>query len=221
MFFLGDLLNKKLNLPAPEEALPGRERPIPTAATHHVLNRPLKGPYPEGFETAMFGLGCFWGAERLFWQIPGVWVTAAGYSGGFTPNPTYQETCTGLTGHAEVVLVVFDPKVVTYRDLLKVFWEAHDPTQGMRQGNDVGTTYRSAVFTFTEEQRQQALASRDAYESSLRKAGRGPITTEITPAGPFYFAEAEHQQYLAKNPNGYCGLQGTGVACQIPAAVSA
>jgi peptide-methionine (S)-S-oxide reductase len=221
MFFLSDMLNKKLNLPKPGEALPGRERPIPTAAKHHVSKHALKGPYPEGLETAMFGLGCFWGAERLFWQTPGVWVTAAGYSGGVTPNPTYQETCTGLTGHAEVVLVVFDPKVVSYADLLKIFWEAHDPTQGMRQGNDVGTTYRSALYTFSDAQQGQALASRDAYQASLKDAGRDRITTEIQPAGPFYFAEEEHQQYLAKNPYGYCGLKGTGVACAIPAPASA
>jgi peptide-methionine (S)-S-oxide reductase len=221
MFFLSDMLNKKLNLPKPEEALPGRERPIPTAGKHYVSKRPLKGPYPEELETALFGLGCFWGAERLFWQTPGVWVTAAGYSGGVTPNPTYQETCTGLTGHVEVVLVVFDPKVVSYADLLKIFWEAHDPTQGMRQGNDVGTTYRSAIYTFSEAQQQAAFASRDAYQASLKSAGRDRITTEIQPAGPFYFAEEEHQQYLAKNPYGYCGLKGTGVACAIPAPASA
>jgi peptide-methionine (S)-S-oxide reductase len=221
MFFLSDILNKKLNLPKPGEALPGRERPIPTAAKHYVSKHPLKGPYPEGLETALFGLGCFWGAERLFWQTPGVWVTASGYSGGVTPNPTYQETCTGLTGHAETVLVVFDPKVVSYADLLKIFWEAHDPTQGMRQGNDVGTTYRSAIYTLSDEQQRQARASRDAYQASLKDAGRDRITTEIAPAGPFYFAEEEHQQYLAKNPYGYCGLKGTGVSCAIPAAAPA
>jgi peptide-methionine (S)-S-oxide reductase len=212
MFFL----NKKTELPKPEEALPGRATAIPTASKHFVSKRDLKGPYPEGLETAMFGLGCFWGAERLFWQTEGVWVTAAGYAGGITPNPTYPETCTGLTGHAEVVLVVFDPKTVSYADLLKIFWEAHDPTQGMRQGNDVGTTYRSAIYTFGEAQQKAALASRMAYEASLRAAGRGQITTEIAPAPAFYFAEEEHQQYLAKNPYGYCGLKGTGVACAIP-----
>ena len=217
MFFLSDLLNKKLNLPKSGEALPGRDRPIATAETHFVSGRPLKGPYPDGMETALFGLGCFWGAERLFWQTEGVWVTAAGYAGGLTPNPTYQETCTGLTGHAEVVLVVFDPKVVSYSDLLRIFWEAHDPTQGMRQGNDVGTTYRSAIFTFGEAQRQAALASRDAYQAALSATGRGKITTEIAAAPEFYFAEAEHQQYLAKNPYGYCGLKGTGVTCAVPA----
>jgi peptide-methionine (S)-S-oxide reductase len=222
MFSLNDFLGgKKTRMPEPGEALPGRDRPIPTATKHHVSGRPLKGPYPEGLETAMFGLGCFWGAERLFWQTEGVWVTAVGYSGGFTPNPTYPETCTGMTGHAEVVLVVYDPKVVSYQDLLKIFWEAHDPTQGMRQGNDVGTTYRSAIYTYGEAQSQAAIASRDAYEAALKKAGRGRITTEIAPAGEFYFAEPEHQQYLAKNPYGYCGLKGTGVECQVPAAASA
>ncbi|RWE87393.1 peptide-methionine (S)-S-oxide reductase MsrA [Mesorhizobium sp.] len=219
--FLSDMLNKKLNLPKPAEALPGRAKPIPTAAKHFVSKRPLKGPYPEGLETAMFGLGCFWGAERLFWQVDGVWVTAVGYAGGVTPNPTYQETCTGLTGHAEVVLVVYDPKIVSYAQLLKLFWESHDPTQGMRQGNDVGTTYRSAIYTFGDAQHQAAISSHDAYEASLRGAGRGRITTEIAPAPEFYFAEEDHQQYLAKNPYGYCNLQGTGVTCAIPAAVSA
>jgi peptide-methionine (S)-S-oxide reductase len=218
MFFLSDMLNKKLQMPKAGEALPGRDRPIPTASSHFVSKRPLKGPYPEGLETAMFGLGCFWGAERLFWQTEGVWVTAVGYSGGITPNPTYQETCTGMTGHAEMVLVVFDPKIVSYEELLKIFWESHDPTQGMRQGNDVGTTYRSAIYTFGEDQARAAAASRDAYQAALRAAGRpGAITTEIAPAGEFYFAEADHQQYLAKNPYGYCGLQGTGVSCAVPA----
>jgi peptide-methionine (S)-S-oxide reductase len=221
MFFLSDMLNKKLNLPKREEALPGRASPIPTASKHHVSKRPLKGPYPEGSETAMFGMGCFWGAERLFWQTEGVWVTAVGYAGGDTPNPTYQETCTGLTGHAEVVFVVYDPKIVSYADLLKIFWEAHDPTQGMRQGNDVGTTYRSAIYTYGDEQYQAAKASCDAYEAELRKAGRDKITTEIAAAPEFYFAEADHQQYLAKNPYGYCGLKGTGVECAIPATASA
>lgn len=221
MFFLSDMLNKKLHLPKPGEALPGRERPIVTASKHHVSRRPLKGPYPQGLETAMFGMGCFWGAERLFWQTDGVWVTAVGYAGGLTPNPTYQETCTGLTGHAEVVLVVFDPTVVSYGELLRIFWESHDPTQGMRQGNDVGTTYRSAIYTFGADQQHAALASRDAYQAELRKAGRSAITTEIAPAPTFYFAEEDHQQYLAKNPYGYCGLKGTGVACAVPAAATA
>lgn len=220
MFFLSDMLNKKLNLPKPAEALPGRARAIPTASRHKVLKRPLKGPYPERLETAMFGLGCFWGAERLFWQIDGVWVTAAGYAGGFTPNPTYQETCTGLTGHAEVVLVVHDPEIVSYAGLLRLFWESHDPTQGMRQGNNVGTAYRSAIYTSDEAQLRAASASRDAYDISLRGAGHGRITTEIAPAAEFYFAEADHQQYLAKNPYGTCNLKGTGVDCVIPATAS-
>jgi len=221
MFFLADMLNKKLHLPKPGEALPGRDRPVSTAAEHYVSKRPLKGPYPEGLEIAFFGLGCFWGAERLFWQTPGVWVTAVGYAGGFTPNPTYQETCTGLTGHAEVVMVVYDPETVSYTDLLKIFWEAHDPTQGMRQGNDIGTTYRSAIYTTSDEQARLATALRDAYERELKKIGRDRITTEIAPAPAFYFAEEEHQQYLARNPHGYCGLKGTGVSCVIPAADAA
>lgn len=220
MFFLSDMLNRKLKLPAEGEALPGRDSPIATAAKHYVSKRPLKGPHPDGLETAYFGLGCFWGAERLFWQIPGVWVTAVGYQGGITPNPTYQETCTGLTGHAEVVMVVFDPAEVSFADLLTSFWESHDPTQGMRQGNDVGTTYRSAVYTTSDAQLAMALASRDAYQAALTAAGRSRITTQIEPAGPFYFAEEEHQQYLAKNPSGYCGLQGTGVSCAAPATAS-
>jgi peptide-methionine (S)-S-oxide reductase len=215
MFFLSDMLNKKLHLPKPGEALPGREQPIPTASHHYVSKHPLKGPFPEGLEMALFGMGCFWGAERLFWQTPGVWVTAAGYAGGVTPNPTYQETCTGMTGHIEVVLVVFDPKQVSYGDLLKIFWESHDPTQGMRQGNDVGTTYRSAVYTFGDEQMRQAVASKDAYEAALKNAGQGKITTEIAPAPEFFYAEEYHQQYLAKNPGGYCGLRGTGVECAV------
>ncbi|MEX0955192.1 MAG: peptide-methionine (S)-S-oxide reductase MsrA [Rhizobiaceae bacterium] len=221
MFFLGDLMNKKTSMPAQGDALPGRAEAIPTAARHFVSKHPLPGPYPEGSQTVMFGMGCFWGAERLFWQTEGVWVTAVGYAGGYTPNPTYQETCTGLTGHAEVVLVVYDPKVVTFSELLAIFWESHDPTQGMRQGNDVGTTYRSAIYTATEAQHAAAIASRDAYQAALGKAGRSRITTEIAAAPAFYFAEAEHQQYLAKNPYGYCGLQGTGVSCPLPAAASA
>jgi peptide-methionine (S)-S-oxide reductase len=221
MFFLSDMLNKKLKLPAAGEALPGRERPIPTAAKHHVSKRPLKGPYPDGLETVFLGMGCFWGAERLFWQTPGVWVTAVGYQGGVTPNPTYQETCTGLTGHAEVVMVVFDPNEVSLAELLRIFWESHDPTQGMRQGNDVGTTYRSTIYTTTDEQLAEVRASKDAYEAALLAAGRSKVTTEIAPAGPFYFAEEDHQQYLSKNPFGYCGLKGTGVACAVPAAASA
>ena len=215
MFFLGDLLNKKVTMPKPEQALPGRDKPIPTAAKHHVSKRPLKGPYPDGLETAMFGLGCFWGAERLFWQTEGVWVTAVGYAGGITPNPTYQETCTGLTGHAEVVLVVFDPKIVSYADLLKLFWESHDPTQGYRQGNDIGTQYRSAIFTTSEAQYDAAVSSKAAFQKSLNALGKGLITTEIEPEAPFYFAEGYHQGYLAKNPEGYCGLKGTGAVCAI------
>lgn len=220
MFFLGDLLNKKTRMPTPQEALPGRPEPIPTASEHAVSGRPLEGPYPDGLETAMFGMGCFWGAERLFWNTDGVWVTAAGYAGGITPNPTYRETTTGLTGHAEVVLVVFDPARVSYGELLRIFWESHDPTQGMRQGNDVGTTYRSAIYTFGAEQQEQATLSKAAYERVLKASGRGAATTEIAPAPVFYYAEAEHQQYLAKNPGGYCGLQGTGVACPVPASAA-
>jgi len=221
MFFLSDMMNKKLKLPSAKEALPGRENPIPTSTKHYLSKRPLHGPYPDGLEVAYFGMGCFWGVERLFWQTPGVWTTAAGYQGGVTPNPTYQETCTGLTGHAETVLVVFDPEEVSYTELLKIFWEGHDPTQGMRQGNDVGTTYRSAIYTTTDAQLAEAKASRDAYEASLSAAGRSRITTEIGEAPQFFFAEAEHQQYLAKNPGGYCGLKGTGVACAIPAPAQA
>lgn len=218
MFFLNDSAAKKLRLPTPEEALPGRAGPIPTAERHFVSGRPLHGPYPAGSEIAYFGMGCFWGVERLFWQAPGVIVTAAGYQGGVTPNPTYRETCTGLTGHAETVMVVFDPAVVSYAELLRLFWENHDPTQGMRQGNDVGTTYRSAIFATSDAQRVEAEASRDAYRAALAGAGRGAVTTGIAPAPAFYFAEEEHQQYLAKNPDGYCGLKGTGVACVVPAA---
>jgi peptide-methionine (S)-S-oxide reductase len=210
---------RKMKLPEPAEALPGRARPIPVPDKHFVNGRPLKPPFPEGLERAVFGLGCFWGAERRFWQLPGVYTTAAGYAGGLTPNPTYEETCTGRTGHTEVVLVVFDPKVVSYEALLRVFWEAHDPTQGMRQGNDVGTQYRSAIYTHGDAQHAAALASRDAYQAALGRARLGPITTEIRPAGEFYYAEDYHQQYLAKNPGGYCGLGGTGVACpaEVPA----
>ncbi|EKF19964.1 peptide-methionine (S)-S-oxide reductase MsrA [Nitratireductor pacificus] len=213
--------NKKLSMPSAQDALPGRPDPIATAARHFVSGHALKGPYPEGTESALFGMGCFWGAERLFWQRDGVWVTAVGYAGGITPNPTYRETTTGLTGHAEVVLVVYDPQRISFAELLALFWESHDPTQGMRQGNDVGTTYRSAIFTTSAAQLAEARASRDAYQAALRDAGRGAITTEIDTAPAFYFAEEEHQQYLAKNPNGYCGLQGTGVACAVaPAAGS-
>lgn len=215
--YLIDMFNKKMKLPAASEALKGRSQPIPTAKNHFVSGRPLKGPYPDGFETAIFAFGCYWGAERLYWEIPGVWVTAAGFAGGTTPNPTYQESCTGLTGHAEAVLVVFDPGQVSYDELLAIFWEAHDPTQGMRQGNDIGTCYRSGLYPTTAEQLEQANASRDAYQAALRSAGRDKITTEIVPDQTFYFAEEVHQQYLAKNPDGYCGLRGTGVSCPIPA----
>lgn len=209
MFFLG----KKPEMVARESALPGRAEPIPTAGMHYVNATPLKGPYPEGTERAVFAMGCFWGAERLFWTEPGVWVTAVGYTAGFTPNPTYREVCSGRTGHTEAVLVVFDPARVAYETLLKRFWEGHDPTQGMRQGNDVGTQYRSGIYTFTDAQAGAAEASRTAYQQRLDAAGYGPITTEILPAPEFYFAEADHQQYLAKIPGGYCGLGGTGVAC--------
>ena len=207
---------KKIDMPSAADALPGRPTPIPTAREHFINRRPLKGPYPAGFETAMFGLGCFWGAERKFWELgDGIHVTAVGYAGGPTPNPTYQEVCSGQTGHNEVVLVVYDPKVISYERLLKTFWESHDPTQGMRQGNDVGTQYRSGIYTFTPAQREAAEASKAMYEKAL-KAGRfDAITTEILDAPPFYFAEDYHQQYLAKNPMGYCGLGGTGVSCPI------
>jgi peptide-methionine (S)-S-oxide reductase len=206
---------KPLETPTADQALKGRSDPIPTAAAHLVNGRPLQGPYPAGLELAQFAMGCFWGVERLFWSIPGVWVTAAGYVGGHTPNPTYEEVCSGRTAHTEAVLVVFDPKVVSYADLLKVFWEGHDPTQGMRQGNDVGTQYRSGVYTTTPEQARAAAATKAAFETALKGRGFGPVTTEIAPAGPFYFAEAYHQQYLARNPNGYCGLAGTGVSCPV------
>ncbi len=216
MFF-----RKPLEMPTQETALPGREQPIRTAERHFINGRPLKGPYPEGAQMAQFAMGCFWGVERMYWGVPGVWVTAVGYAGGITPNPTYEEVCSGRTGQTETVLVVFEPQNVTYEDLLKVFWEGHDPTQGMRQGNDVGTQYRSAIFTYDEAQKLAAEASRDAYTKSLAAAGYGPITTEIAPAGPFYFAEDYHQQYLAKNPGGYCGVGGTGVSCPIGVGVRA
>jgi peptide-methionine (S)-S-oxide reductase len=212
---------KKLAIPTPDEALPGRDKPIPTAERHFVNGQSLKPPYPQGAELAMFGLGCFWGAERVFWQAKGVIVTAVGYAAGLTPNPTYEEVCTGLTGHNEVVRVVFDPKAISYASLLKLFWEAHDPTQGMRQGNDVGTQYRSGIYTYSDAQKAEAEASRAAYEAALASQGYGPITTEILPAPEFYFAEDYHQQYLAKNPGGYCGLGGTGVACPVGVGVAA
>jgi peptide-methionine (S)-S-oxide reductase len=201
-------------MPSPEHALPGRDATMLAPATHFVNGHSLT-EFPEGYQQALFGMGCFWGAERLFWQTPGVWTTGVGYAGGFTPNPTYEEVCSGRTGHTEVVLVVFDPSVVSYEQLLKVFWEGHDPTQGMRQGNDVGTQYRSAIYTFDDEQRQAAEASRKLFADKLHDAGYGDITTEITPAPAFYYAEPYHQQYLGKNPNGYCGLGGTGVSCPI------
>ena len=213
---------KSLRLPAPAEALPGRPHPIPTAERHFINGRSLHEPYPEGHHKAVFGLGCFWGAERKFWQLgDGIWITAAGYASGLTPNPTYDEVCSGLTGHNEVVLVVYDPKAVSYEELLRTFWESHDPTQGMRQGNDVGTQYRSGIYVFTPEQRKAAEVSKQAYGRALAAGDYGPITTEILDAGPFYFAEDYHQQYLAKNPNGYCGLGGTGVACPIGTGVAA
>ena len=211
-----NFLSKKTQMVDPAHALPGRSAPLPTAATHFVNGRPLKGPYPEDAQTAVFGMGCFWGAERKFWQAgEGVFVTAAGYAGGTTPNPTYEETCTGLTGHTEAVLVVFRPRVISYEELLKIFWESHDPTQAMRQGNDVGSQYRSAVYTTTPGQLEAARGSAARYGEVLRGRGFGPIATEIAEAGPFYFAEGYHQQYLAKNPGGYCGLGGTGVSCPI------
>jgi peptide-methionine (S)-S-oxide reductase len=205
----------KLRLPAADEALPGRESPIPVPERHEVLGTPLQPPFPEGLERAVFGLGCFWGAERIFWQAPGVYTTAVGYAGGQTPNPTYEEVCSGRTGHTEAVLVVFDPAQTTYEEMLRLFWEGHDPTQGMRQGNDVGTQYRSAVYVENEAQRAAAERSREEYSKRLAAAGFGEITTELAQAGPFYYAEDYHQQYLAKNPNGYCGLGGTGVSCPV------
>ena len=204
---------KKLVMPKPEDALPGRSRPMKIPAAHYVNRNPLAPPFPSGLETAMFGLGCFWGAERQFWESEGVFTTAVGYAGGFTPNPTYEEVCSGRTGHNEVVRVVFDPRVVGYDKLLRIFWESHDPTQGMRQGNDAGTQYRSGIYVYWPEQRRQAEESREAYQRALGKSGYGTITTEIRDAPEFYYAEDYHQQYLAKNPAGYCGLGGTGVTC--------
>nr|WP_255705628.1 MULTISPECIES: peptide-methionine (S)-S-oxide reductase MsrA [unclassified Ectothiorhodospira] len=198
-------------MPRPDQALPGRDEPMPVSERHGVLNTPMKPPYPEGMKMAMFGMGCFWGAERAFWQLSGVHVTAVGYAGGHTPNPTYKEVCSGMTGHNEVVQVVFDPQIISYQDLLKVFWQSHDPTQGMRQGNDVGTQYRSGIYTHDDDQARQAAESREVYQQALNARGRGAITTEIVPAPTFYFAEDDHQQYLAKVPGGYCGLGGTGI----------
>jgi peptide-methionine (S)-S-oxide reductase len=205
----------KLRMPTPQEALPGRAQPIPVPEVHFVHGRRLVPPFPEGHELAMFGVGCFWGAERKFWALPGVYSTMVGYAGGLTDNPSYREVCSGLTGHNEVVRVVYDPAAIDYAVLLKVFWECHDPTQGMRQGNDVGTQYRSGIYVYTSAQRAAAEASRAAYQARLRQAGHGEITTEIVDAPPFYYAEAYHQQYLAKNPGGYCGLGGTGVSCPV------
>ena len=212
---------KSLGLPTVETALPGREAAIPTAQTHFINGHALKGPYPDGMEAAVFAMGCFWGVERIFWKIPGVHVTAAGYAAGVTPNPTYQEVCSGGTGHTEVVLVVFDSRLVSYETLLKTFWENHDPTQGMRQGGDIGTQYRSGIYAANDAQASAAAASREVYGQALAGRGLGPITTEIAAAGPFYFAEDYHQQYLAKNPGGYCGIGGTGVTCPIGVGVEA
>jgi peptide-methionine (S)-S-oxide reductase len=208
---LSSFTSRKLRIPAPEQALPGRAARMRVPEKHAVLGTRLEPPFPDGMELALFGMGCFWGAEKRFWQASGVYTTAVGYAGGTTPNPTYEEVCSGLTGHAEVVRVVFDPKRTDYAAMLRIFWEAHDPTQGMRQGNDVGTQYRSAVYTHSGAQRQAVLASRDAYQARLAAAGYGPITSEIADAGEFYYAEDYHQQYLARNPGGYCGLGGTGV----------
>jgi len=215
------LKRKPLSMPSVDQALPGRDQALPTAKTHFITGAPLKGPYPQGAEKALFGLGCFWGAERKFWELPGVTVTAVGYAGGLTPNPTYEEVCSGRTGHNEAVFVVFDPNQVSYEQLLKLFFESHNPTQGMRQGNDVGTQYRSGIYYYSEAQRQAAEAAKAAYGRVLAAQGLDPITTEIEPAPEFYFAEDYHQQYLAKNPNGYCGLGGTGVSCPIGTGVAA
>ena len=215
-------LRKSPSMPSRADALPGRPQPIPTASTHFINRRPLKGPYPEGFKTAVFGMGCFWGAERKFWELgDGIHVTAVGYAAGLTPNPTYEEVCSGRTGHNEVVLVVYDPKKVSYEELLKTFWENHDPTQGMRQGNDVGTQYRSGIYVYDKAQREAAEASKAMFEKALAARRYGAITTEILDAPEFYFAEDYHQQYLAKNPSGYCGLGGTGVSCPIGTGVVA
>ncbi|HEJ3037816.1 TPA: peptide-methionine (S)-S-oxide reductase MsrA [Pseudomonas aeruginosa] len=211
MVLRSEILTKKSELPTPDHALPGRESAMPVPEAHFVNGRPLTAPFPAGLQQVLFGMGCFWGAERRLWQQPGVWVTAVGYAGGYTPNPTYDEVCSGLTGHSEVVLVVYNPQETSFEQLLKVFWEAHDPTQGMRQGGDIGTQYRSVIYTFDAAQKAAALASRESFQAELAKAGYDRITTEIADVPPFYYAEAYHQQYLAKNPNGYCGLGGTGV----------
>jgi peptide-methionine (S)-S-oxide reductase len=209
------MFGKPMTIPSKAEALPGRAERMAVPAAHHVNGARLEEPFPAGLEKAVFAMGCFWGAEKKFWNLKGVYTTAAGYAAGHTPNPTYREVCSGMTGHAEVVLIVFDPKVISYADLLKVFWENHDPTQGMRQGGDVGTQYRSGIYYFDEQQKDAAERSRDAYQQQLKAAGHGKITTEILPAPEFYYAEDYHQQYLSKNPDGYCGLGGTGVACQV------
>jgi peptide-methionine (S)-S-oxide reductase len=209
------LFSKPTSMVTPEDALPGRDEAMPVPAQHEVLGTPIAPPFPDGLEVAVFGLGCFWGAERVFWRAPGVYTTAAGYTGGYTANPTYEEVCSGRTGHTEAVLVVFDPKETSYEEIVRLFWESHDPTQGMRQGNDVGTQYRSAVFATSDAQLAAAEASRALYQAELAKAGLGEISTEIAPAGEFFYAEPYHQQYLAKVPNGYCGLGGTGVACPV------
>src|SRR3954463_12342147 len=215
------LFSKPTTMVTADEALPGREETIPVPGAHFVLGTPIAPPFPAGLEQAVVGMGCFWGAERVFWQAPGVYTTAVGYAGGYTKNPSYGEVCSGRTGHTEAVLVAYDPKVVPFEQLLKTFWEGHDPTQGMRQGNDTGTQYRSAIYWTTEAQREAVLRSRDAFQAALSERGRGQITTELAEAGPFYWAEGYHQQYLQKNPGGYCGLGGTGVTCPIDAGVSA
>ena len=208
-------LAAKTTMVAPDAALPGRAAPIPTATRHYTLDRPLTGTVPEGMDQAMFGMGCFWGVERIFWQQPGIWMTRVGYAGGYTPNPTYEEVCSGRTGHNEVVHLIFDPAVISYDALLRLFWEGHNPTQGMRQGNDTGTQYRSGIYAYGDGQLAAAQASRDTYAARLRDAGFGTVTTEILPAPDFYHAEDYHQQYLAKNPGGYCGIGGTGVTCPV------
>jgi peptide-methionine (S)-S-oxide reductase len=216
LFFSRD----KTNMVAPEDALPGRDEPLRVPERHEVLGTPIKPPFPDGLEQVIVGMGCFWGAERIFWRLPGVYTTAVGYAGGYTPNPTYEEVCSAKTGHAEVVLVVFDPKEISFDEILRAFWEGHDPTQGMRQGNDVGTQYRSALYWTSEAQREAAEASRDRYATELRGAGYGEVTTELAPAGELFYAEDYHQQYLHKNPSGYCGIGGTGVACPVGLGVS-
>jgi peptide-methionine (S)-S-oxide reductase len=209
------MFRHKTDMPTPEDALPGRPERMRVPEKHYVLGTPLEPPFPAGLERAVFGMGCFWGAERIFWELDGVYTTAVGYAGGFTPNATYEEVCSGRTGHAEVVLVVFDPEKISYEELLKAFWEGHDPTQGMRQGNDVGTQYRSSIFTSSDAQREAALASRERYQERLQSEGYGDITTDVADEPEFYYAEDYHQQYLAKNPNGYCGIGGTGVSCPV------